>query len=219
MSLPAGELRPTLRRVTERLALALCDPHSSEPDWSDTEWRLARAMAIVHGIAPLLASRLSWNGGAGWRAFLELQRLHTAARQQRIEALFARIAVQAADEGVEFITLKGQALHRLGIYLPGERPMADLDLLVRPSNLYPMSALIRTVGYEIERADPDEHVLVPVQRPARLVFGEHADSGITVEIHTAIRQPMPIKYVDITARLWPVMPGAEIGRASCRERV
>ena len=39
-----------------------------------------------------------------------------------------------AKRGVAAVALKGVALHALGVYQAGERPMADVDLLVRPAD-------------------------------------------------------------------------------------
>jgi hypothetical protein len=36
--------------------------------------------------------------------------------------------------------------------------------------------------------------------------GEHTDQGITIELHTKIHRPMPVRTVDITAQLWAATP-------------
>ena len=78
-----------LPAVTEQLAGALSGRLAPEPGWSELEWRIARAVAIIHGISPLLSRRLTWHGPAGWQAFLDDQRVQTAGRYQRMGDLLA----------------------------------------------------------------------------------------------------------------------------------
>jgi hypothetical protein len=202
-----GRVLPVvLPNITEYLAAALSGTECSEPDWSDLEWRIARAVAVIHGVSPLLSQRLSWIGPPGWRTFLDNQRTHTASRYSRMAALLARIHGLALQEDVPFVPLKGEALHAIGIYAAGDRPMADVDLLVRHSDLGPMSRILTGLGYRPLSITADEHVLVPVDQPAPSHRGEHADNGITIELHAKIDRPMPVRMVDITAQLWPSAP-------------
>jgi len=55
------------------------------PDWSPTEWQLARAVAVIHCVSALLSGSLRWEGPAQWRDFLAGQKKHVAARYRRIE--------------------------------------------------------------------------------------------------------------------------------------
>jgi len=193
-----------LPKITEYLAAALSGTQYPEPDWSDLEWRIARAVAVIHGVSPLLSQRLSWTGPPGWRTFLDNQRVHTARRYGRMAALLAKIDGLAVQENIAFIPLKGEALHAIGLYAAGDRPMADIDLLVRHRDLGPMSRVLTELGYRPLSITADEHVLVPVDRPPLSHLGEHADNGITIELHAKIDRPMPVRVVDITAQLWPL---------------
>lgn len=197
------ELRASLTSVTETLANALVHPDCPEPSWTATQWKLARAVAIMQGISPLLARGNRWRGDARWGDFLLEQRLHTQSRHQRIVELGSRLADAARAAGIAFIPLKGDALHALGIYEPGDRPMADLDVLVAPGDLASMVGLIVPLGYRVERDNPAGAVLVPVEPPGRIVAGEHADSLISIDVHAQVCQPMPVTPVDITTELWP----------------
>src|SRR6185295_16944469 len=115
------------------------------------------------------------------------------------------IDYRAVREGLAFLPLKGAALHRLELYSPGDRPMADIDLLVRPEQLGSMSRLLEELGYRSVAASSEGEVLVPRdQPPPRL--SEHRDNGITIELHTTISHAMPMRLVDITATLWPKHP-------------
>lgn len=136
-----------LRVTTERLANELARPTRHTPDWSDFEWRIARATAAMHGVSPLLATRLSWRGPEGWQQFLASQRAHTQQRQRRIEELLHSIDAQARKMGLGIVALKGAALHALGLYEAGERPMADLDLLVARQDVTGATSLIEALGF------------------------------------------------------------------------
>ncbi len=192
--------------VTEYLATALSGEGASEPDWTDLEWRIARAVAVIHGISPLLSRRLTWSGPAGWQGFLADQRAQTASRYLRMTELLARIDDLASSRDIAFVPLKGEALHAIGLYTAGDRPMADIDLLLRPSQLAPMGHALSRLGYQTLSSTAAEQVLVPIDRPAPSPLGERADQGITIELHTRIDRPMPVRIVDITAHLWPAMP-------------
>jgi hypothetical protein len=195
-----------LPKATELLAAALAGARCPEPVWSDLEWRIARAVAVIHGVSPLLSKHLDWTGPRGWREFLQEQRTHTATRYGRIKALLAQIDMLAAHADVAFIPLKGEALHAIGIYAAGDRPMADIDLLVRPCDLSPLSQAVTGLGYRPLWVTAEEHTLVPVDWPRPSRLGEHADNGVTIELHTRIARPLPVRNVDITEQLWPPAP-------------
>ena len=143
-------LRAGLRRTTEALAADLAAPRAdgSTPDWNTLEWQLAMAAAAAHGVSPLLCGRSAWKN-APWQSFLESQREHVADRHMRIVALLDRIDRKARAAGIAIVPLKGSALHALGVYLPGERPMADIDLLVREATRDSYAGLSQELGYVV----------------------------------------------------------------------
>src|SRR5580658_5351572 len=108
-------LERTLRKITEGLAKELACPTEHAPDWSDFEWIVARAVAAMHGVSPLLSRTLRWRGPAGWTEFLDQQRTHTAMRHARIGALLRRIDAGTREAGVPAVALKGAALHAMGL--------------------------------------------------------------------------------------------------------
>src|SRR5438105_206113 len=126
---PAKAVQAALRKTTETLARELAGPTDRAPDWSDFEWLVVRAVAAMHGVSPLLSGVLRWRGPAGWNEFLRDQRAHTSARHPRIMELLRLIDARARDDGIAVVALKGAELHACGLYVPGERPMADVDLL------------------------------------------------------------------------------------------
>jgi hypothetical protein len=126
-------LQRALRGATECLAHELAQPGARAPQWSETEWRIAGAVAAVHGVSGLLCQRLPWRGPEDWRAFLAEQAAQIRQRQPRIEALLSALDTAAREHGISLIGLKGAALLAQGCYSGGERPMADVDLLVNES--------------------------------------------------------------------------------------
>ena len=136
-----------LSAATERFAAELVTPYASAPAWTDFEWQMARAAAVLHGITPLLASTLQWSGPANWQAFVLEQRRQTRLRYGHIAPVLQDIDAEATARGLPVVALKGAALHALGIYAPGERPMADIDLLVRPADMQHAADMLAAVGY------------------------------------------------------------------------
>ncbi len=196
-----------LRRTTEALAAALGAPRPDgiTPDWNALEWRLAMAAAVAHGVSPLLCASSMWDH-APWRSFLESQRAHVAQRHKLIAALLERLDDGARAGGLPIVALKGSALHALAIYRPGERPMADIDLLVREREVGSATALLQQLGYGHAYDNWKHGVFKPAGGRASLELGEHRDNQISIELHTCIREPLPVSYVDVSARIFPARP-------------
>ena len=144
---PPRTLQHALHRVTESLAASLAHSPAEAPQWSELEWRLAPAVAAMHGVSSLLAGADGWSGPSAWRPFLAEQRRHTLQRQQRIAALLAQIDERARSAGIVMIALKGAALQAAGVYAAGERPMADLDLLIHPADVESAVAVLLALSY------------------------------------------------------------------------
>ena len=199
LSLP--KLNAALHKTTEALASELTFPTNEPPHWSEFEWRIAKAVASMQGIASLLLGTIRWQSPASWRLFLEQQRDHILRRQHRISQLLELIDLTARRDGIAAMPLKGAALHAAGVYQAGERPMADIDLLVRESDQQSMLRLLESLDYSITTTDRRHQALMPrIQRP-HATLGEHADNPIRIELHTRIREPLPIREVDITSYL------------------
>src|SRR5258707_13715403 len=111
---PPATLPETLRKITETLAAELACPTQRAPDWSDFEWKIARAVAAMHGVSPLLSKTLPWQGPAGWMSFLEDQRLHTTTRHRRIAELLQRIDEGGRAAGIAAVPPKGAARPAMG---------------------------------------------------------------------------------------------------------
>ncbi|WP_445146805.1 nucleotidyltransferase family protein [Dyella sp. Tek66A03] len=204
---PLKTVKAGLGRTTEALAEELARPGTATPEWNALEWRLASVAAVVHGVSPLLCKYSTWQNPE-WRDFLASQRTHVEHRHQRIATLLQRIDAGALAAGLAIVPLKGSALHALGLYVPGDRPMADIDLLVAEGDAGLATELLLDLGYVESFAMWKHQVFKPPTGKPFEGLGEHRDTPITIELHTRIQERLPVSLVDITARIYPRRPQA-----------
>lgn len=201
----ANVVQAALRTTTEKLAQELGQPTDVAPTWSEFEWRAARAAVAIHGVGPLLATSLRWRGPPEWQAFLADQRAHTEKRHLRIEALAKLFDQHAREAGIPMVALKGAALHELGLYRAGERPMADLDLLVKETDMTAATQLLETQGFRTKLSYWKNHIF---ESGGSAVggLGEHCDNQIKVELHWRICERLPLELTDISKNVFPMSP-------------
>jgi Uncharacterised nucleotidyltransferase len=184
--------------VTETLAMEFACAGTSEPDWPDWKWGVARGVVTIHGMAGVLAANSAWNRGPGWRDFLHGQQAHIAERQRHVSKLLEAIGQEAIAAGIPVAALKGATLPAFGLAPLGSRPLADLDLLVDAKERAPMVNILRKLGYR-EAEDGWKHLAF---EPARTVpcseFGEHRDRAIGIDLHFSIRERLAEQIIDIT---------------------
>ena len=196
-----------LRIATELLARELTVGSEQPPAWDDFEWCIAKAVATMQGIAPLLEAGSRWRVPAGWCKFLRDQRDHVAVRQLRIAKLMREIDLAALDAGIALLPLKGAALHSIGLYKPGQRPMADIDLFVRGESLKSTASLLDDFGFRVTFTNWRHQLLeMRAEKNSAVAFGEHADNPIKIELHTTIRERLPVSEIDITDFIVPKVP-------------
>ena len=201
-----NDIAAALRNTTETLAHELARPSAAAPAWTALEWRLAEAAAAIHGVSSLLHGTLQWRGPARWQRFLDDQGQQTRGRHQRITDLLSNIDTLARRHGVAVTPLKGAALYALGVYSAGERPMADVDLLVRDVDLEPTGRLLRQLGYEESSATWKHRVFAPRDAQASAGFGEHAANPIKIDLHTRVFERLPVEDADITEQVFRQRP-------------
>jgi hypothetical protein len=205
IDLPLHEpLQRTLRKITERLAGELAHPTLVAPDWSPIEWQLARAVAVIHCVSPLLSGSLRWEGPAPWRDFLAAQKAHVAARHRRIQELLDQIDARSREEGIAIVGLKGAALHSMGFYCAGERPMADVDLLVRARDITRTGQLLQSLGFSESFTNWKHGVFVPKICNVHAGLGEHAENHLKIELHARIAEKLPLRITDVTDSVYPL---------------
>ncbi len=175
--------------------------------WDDAAWAEARYAALVHGIAPLLAARLA--GDPGWpalhpelRAYLGGQRALNAERVALMRADLAALLKAADDDGIPLLPLKGAVLVEHYYAEAALRPMADLDLLVRPEQLARLDATMARLGYHVAEETPRHRAYLRGEPTVASWDGEHPDNPRGVEVHTAVGEQLRAISYDITASIW-----------------
>jgi hypothetical protein len=193
------EVAAVLRATTEYLARELANPQPHAPDWSEFQWRTARAVVAMHCVSGLLAGELRWRGPDGWAEFLSAQREHIARRQLRLHELLSSVAEHCQRQGIPVQALKGAALHREGLYRPGQRTMADLDLLTRPEHTVRAGEILEHLGLRETNRSLKDRVFEARESTWVCGFGEHADTGLKVDLHERICEPLPHRLTDISS--------------------
>jgi hypothetical protein len=212
----AGTPKPAdLSELPEIAQLAaLCDllaawaavPPPRPPRWPEATWRRFRIVAQVHGVAPLLGFRL--RRAAGWQetaagawlaAQYEANRRRAELLQQDLRAVLARFA----GAGVPLMPLKGAVLTALCYADPGERPMADLDLLVRGDHFEQGVALLGGLGYEPVVGGRKHLKLVRAGAGEVVDPGsEHPGNPRSIELHPACGEWLREERIDLTDHIW-----------------
>jgi hypothetical protein len=167
----------------------------------------------MHGLAPHLA-RVS----AGWGiadpfpadigAWLGEQDARNAERIERMHLELAAILAAAARDGIDVMPLKGALLTTMPVVDPHRRPMADLDVLVRPPDRARLGAMLGDLGYrrEPERNPRPTHDVYLARGAARVTSGEgeHPDDPRRVEVHVEVKRHLWgwVDDDDLTPALW-----------------
>jgi Uncharacterised nucleotidyltransferase len=181
-------------------------PPPLPPRWSAPTWERFRRAAQVHGVAPLLGRRLQ--RAAGWPetaagAWLTGQYAANRRRVERLHRELRAVLDRFAAASVPLMPLKGAVLGPSLYADPGERPMADLDLLVRREHFEQGVALLGELGYEpvfsgrkhwtLARAG-DREIVEP--------DGEHPDNPRPIELHPACGEWLDDTRIELTDLLW-----------------
>lgn len=203
---PLDKIAAALRSATELLARELTAGTDQPPAWDDFEWRIAKAVATMQGIASLLDGTSRWSVPNRWCQFLRDQRKHVAARQLRISQLMREIDIGAREQGIVLLPLKGAALHSMGLYEAGQRPMADIDVFVHCHALESATRLMDGFGFRVTFTNWRHRLVERAERISAVPFGEHADNPIKIELHTTIRERLPVREIDITDFIVPRVP-------------
>jgi Uncharacterised nucleotidyltransferase len=201
--------------------LALCARAQGHPAQHERLAQLAHALpswaglaerAESHGLIPLLSAHLQAVGVALPSAIKQqvqgyyLQHAHaTRAREQ----VLAELLTHYQGAGIEVLVLKGAALAQLVYPQPVLRPMRDIDILVRASDVYRAHALLAEVGFTppsspLAGLATDHHHLAAIKR---VVDG----FSVSVEVHHAINLNQPGRPPREYAELAPAAQPLKIG--------
>ena len=175
--------------------------------WGAGAWTEARYAALVHGVAPLLAALLgptpAWAAlDPALRAYLADQRALNGRRLALMRGDLAAILAAANSAGVAVLPLKGAVLAEHYYPEPALRPMADLDLLVRPAELPRLDAALAGLGYAAAEETPRHRAYHRGAPTVASWDGEHPDNPRGVEVHTTVGEQLRAISYEITAALW-----------------
>jgi len=198
-------LHGTLRKVTGRLANELAKAADVAPEWSDFEWQLARAVTAMHGVSPLLATHLKWEGPPGWKPFLAAQRAHVASRHRRIEELLSQIDGPVARGRHHPRRFERSGSARLGPVSRRRAADGGVDLLVHPKQAQP-PARSSSTGLRQAFANWKHQVFMPEVRDTHAQMGEHAQNYLKIELHQRIAEILPLRARDVTQSVYPRSP-------------
>jgi hypothetical protein len=176
--------------------------------WDAAAWEAARWATQVHGIGPLLAECLRHSGSwsllaTEFTAYLEEQYRLNGQRSAILLGDLQALSEAAEDSGVVLVPLKGAALASRFYTDPALRPLADLDLLIRPQDGNVFDALLLKLGYQ-RGASTERHQVYTCSPQGKIVStrGEHPHNPRSVELHHQLIEAFwGIRY-DMTAAAW-----------------
>lgn len=193
----------------------LNQPEPQNPDWSAKTWQTFQFASRVHGVGPLLYYKLAeapWLPEAPKNRLAEQYQLNS----QRLAKMHAELkAVLGLFRGPQLpvMPLKGSILSTAYYAEAALRPMADLDLLIRPEDFSPAAQLLGQLGYQqevvhwkhTEFSRPDNRQIVSTA-------GEHPDNPRRLEIHLHCRESFGGPLVELTELMWRnAMPESLLG--------
>ncbi len=171
--------------------------------WTTAEWEAAEWVVYWQNALPWLAARLQ-------EANVEVPepvngRLHTiaaASRERTCQMLNACNDILAAfrQAGIETVLLKGAVLAPIYYPDPLLRPLADLDLLIRPKDLAASREIMRNrLGYRYYSRSAEDEVYLRGKRKENIWA---ADNVHPVEIHFALREEYAGMGYDLADLMW-----------------
>lgn len=206
--------------VCDTIAGWLTAPAPQNPNWSPETWETFQFVCQVHGVAPFLCEKFAggeWldEATATWLAGqLDLNRRRIAKMQAELTAILALFAAH----NLPLLPLKGSILTAAYYEEPGWRPMADLDLLIRPQDFARAAELLGQLGYgqtvvhwkHTEFSKPENRRVVSQE-------GEHPDNPRGLEIHQRCRETFGGPTVELTNLMWAnAAPGTLLGEPAMR---
>ncbi len=181
-----------------QLASSIVDLLAGSPDFSCSrqfsrfglrDWEISMFWLDASGLALLVEDRIRRDGLSGFIPEKILARLQAAARNNRgrTEAMlaeFARLCSALETAEITFAVLKGFSLVPDYCRTPTLRLQIDLDFLISPEQIDPVSAVMTSLGYELVSRLPFEVRFASGSRLPR----PHADlylppASFVVEFH------------------------------------
>lgn len=182
-------------------------------------WKAVIQLAKASGVAPLLHQALQSSGDAavipqhGFAQLAEARRT-TGFKNLRAYRELREVGAALARRGIPFVALKGLHLAERVYDDISLRPMSDLDLLLRESDLEQSVSALSTLGFSASG-----HAIAAARAMAdtpKCNFGlRNPRTGCLIELHWALGEPAG-RYADFTAEAWRCSEPARLGEAQAR---
>jgi hypothetical protein len=168
---------------------------------SATDWDGVIRQSVKHGVTPLLYQRSKALGpGTNIPASvvhrLREAYLHSAARNMRLYHDLAKVLTVLRNEDIPVIVLKGAHLAQVVYGNTALRPMVDVDLLVRGTDLPRVEEKLQEIDY-----GPSGHSGIGVGRKMSYHLPLAKPDAVPVEIHWSIAHPAGPFKIDVDG-LW-----------------
>lgn len=191
--------------------------------WGEDHCRAAAWAIWRQGLGPLVWSLLDARGArealpGPLQAYLEEDFALSRQRNHILLGDLAAILHAAAQIGIEVVPLKGSLLALLCYDDPGLRPMADIDLLVRPQDQLSLMEVVQRHGYVLTRKRSRHTVLSRAGKTASDVvrLGEHPGNPMNVEIHDHIAGDYWGLRYRLTESMWASSSPGRLAEAPAR---
>jgi hypothetical protein len=189
------------------------NPNKNNPTWVEENLDMVKRVILMHGVGPYLFHFASEDQPhnpvpeilIGW-----LERLYemNEKRIQRIHEGLHCVLRLANSNGIEVMPLKGALLTTCFYNPPYIRPMADIDLLIKPEDLKGFRSILDSIGYQPIKSESYYSNHYKFVKPDNVNIAdpdtEHSDNPIPIEVHIELRRSYLGKSgeVDLTDLIW-----------------
>ncbi|MBD3182189.1 hypothetical protein GF312_07850 [Candidatus Poribacteria bacterium] len=225
LTIPIPRTPPDLKTISEITIKWLLEKAPEKiitptKTWKNEHWRVARWAIWAQGIGPMLYFHLrdkaSFNEFP--RHFCQYLSGQYYLNSQRISVMMDELytILDAFNENrIDVIPLKGSLLNVLYYKDPGLRPMADIDLLVKPVDMECIHNLLSKMGYKVLNESWRHRVYVIAKASRKLVLeGEHPENPRQLEIHFDIRENFLGVDYRLSDLMWNNCHPGKIGNSS-----
>jgi len=211
----------SLTEITDILVGWMLEPGrdqvlSDVRSWDSSYWLEARFRVQILGIAPLLFAFFTridalQDLDAGFSAYLSEQATLNRQRMERAMADISTVRSICGSAKVPVRFLKGSELIHSYYDDPSNRPMSDIDILIKPCDLPVLAKALKQEGF-IRSSDTPKHAVFIRSGNVVTTDGEHPDNPIDLEVHTQIVFYLTAVSIDFTRIFWqePPLPPAVV---------
>lgn len=189
--------------------------------WSAADWQAARTATLMQGLAgyfhcTLAGAPLEAVLAQDYRQWLATEYANNQARIARLHEDLHSLLHEANRAGIAVAPLKGSLLTTKVYPDPAVRPMADIDLLVHPTDRETMRHILERRGYRlvspVTAYDHHDKFIHPENSRVVSYRGEHPENPRPMELHTRLSKIIWAVYdtAEITDYFWETSRETEI---------